>query len=299
MSRRILGAVLASTLLLALSAPAALAGEHSRDPVGCAASLSCTAEEINQMSMTDRLDFLRAMSAGPAEEILPGYQPRWRNIEGVITFFHDNELGKPGSWISYVDAGILEGIQRGIAIASGKGNDDFGNPGSPLWAEYLRALAAGDLAGRAAHDEAWSVAEQAATEHGAYLAVDVHGVEPSRAEQRFYYFSELYRWMMRNRPDAVDILSPSVEPGERRAWQHFVDWFTDVTIDTPAYRGSEMAYGYATFDVSGGTSGLLVLFRAYLEEQWDRQPNVQSGAIGRTEDAPLLPALGTSATLIP
>ncbi|MBA0124479.1 hypothetical protein H0B56_02870 [Haloechinothrix sp. YIM 98757] len=275
-SRRVGALAAMVSLVLPLIAPAPAAGVAARGPDECAATLDCTAEEINLMSMPERAEFVRDMSEGPAAELLPGYQPRWRNIEGVIAFFDDYSLGEPGSWISYVDAGIVEGIERGIALALGEGTDDFGNPGSVLWAEYLTRLADGELEGRAAHDEAWSVAEQAATEHGVHLAEEVHGVEPSGAERRYYTFSEFYRWMMRNRLEAFDILAPPVEPGEREK-QHFVDWFTDVTTPDPSYRGSVMAYEYATLDVPGGTLGALLLFRAYLAEMYEMYTAEQGG----------------------
>ena len=49
-------------------------------------------------------------------------------------------VGKPGKWASYVIAGIVEGIQRGGAIALGTGTSDAGNPGSKLWADFLTKL---------------------------------------------------------------------------------------------------------------------------------------------------------------
>src|SRR4051812_5604422 len=72
----------------------------------CTATLTCTAEAINAMSIPERLAFVRGMSAGPAAELLPGRSSRWRNIEGVLEFFGDHGLGTPGTWVSYVDAGI-------------------------------------------------------------------------------------------------------------------------------------------------------------------------------------------------
>lgn len=64
-------------------------------------------------------------------------------IEGVIVFFMEEGLGAEGSWVSYTDAGIIEGIQRGAAIALGKSTETGGNPGSERWADYFRGQAAG------------------------------------------------------------------------------------------------------------------------------------------------------------
>ncbi|KAA9162127.1 hypothetical protein FPZ12_012900 [Amycolatopsis acidicola] len=242
------------TALLCLGlAPAANA-------VTCANTLSCSAADINRMTMGERLDFVRGLSAGPAAEIAPGYPRRWGNIEGIIEFFTDRGMGATGSWVSYVDAGILEGIERGIAIASGRSTDTFGNPGSQLWASYLLRLGAGELSGRAAHDLAWSQAEQASTEHGVVLAEHVHGLRPSDAEERFYQFSDFYRWMLRSRPAVLDVLAPPTQGGKQLT---FLDWFTDVTNDVPTRKGAALAYDLGQFDAPAGTVDLVAVAAAY------------------------------------
>lgn len=249
--------VLAVLLCLVLAPPA---GAERRGPAGCAATLDCTAADIDLMTMPERLEFVRAMSAGPAAELLPGEAYRWRNIEGIIDFFRDHDMGTPGTWMSYVDAGILEGVERGIALASGRDGGTFGNPGAVLWADYLLGLRDGTLTGRSAHDRAWSLAEQASTEYGVRLAEDVHGIRPTAVEERFFAYSEFYRWTLRNRPALLDPVSPG--PDERQVT--FVDWFTDVTNAIPARRGAELALDMAEFDVSGGTLSMLALFRSYV-----------------------------------
>jgi hypothetical protein len=73
---------------------------------------------------------------------------QWRNIEGVIQFFIDKGLGATGTWVSYTDAGIIEAVQRGGAIALGMSSDDGGNPGAEPWADFMRAMKAGTLGDR-------------------------------------------------------------------------------------------------------------------------------------------------------
>ncbi|WP_245975914.1 hypothetical protein [Amycolatopsis palatopharyngis] len=265
--RAAVAALLTTALCLTLSPAVVLAQEH-RGPADCAAALDCTAADIDLMSMDERLAFVRAMSSGPAAEIVPGYLPRWRNIEGIITFFRDREMGAPGTWVSHVDAGIVEGIERGIALALGRAGGTFGNPGSQLWADYLTALRDGDLRARSTHDRAWSVAEQASTEHGVLLAERVHGVSPTGVEQRFFAYSEFYRWMLRNRPAPLDLVAPPVGPGEQPQIA-FHDWFTDVTNATPSYRGAVLAYDLAEFDAPGGALSLVALMHAYARELAD------------------------------
>lgn len=254
--------LIVAVLLVGLATPAVAAPD-------CKSTLDCTVDEINEMSMPERLEFVRDMQSGPAAAL--GATHRWRNIEGVITFFVDHDLGAPGTWVSYVDAGIVEGIQRGIAIALGWSTDTGGNPGSAKWASYLTRLSTGQLTTRAAHDRAWGEAEQASTEHGNALA-EAHGVPATAAEWRFYQFSELYRWALRNRPFALDLLAvygPFIHPDLARARVPFYDWFTDVSESAPSYKGCELAYGFAQLHPIAGVLGMAGLFLSYVRELFE------------------------------
>lgn len=93
--------------------------------------------------MDTRLEFVRYMQAVHFGKLNSANQ--FRPIEGVITFFIDENLGSPGSWVSYVDAGIVEAIQRGGAIALDLGTFDGGNPGSPKWNTFLTEMKNGEL----------------------------------------------------------------------------------------------------------------------------------------------------------
>jgi hypothetical protein len=257
---------LVAALLVGLATPVAAAP-------ACTSTLDCTLDEINEMSMPDRLEFVRDMQSGPAAAL--GATDRWRNIEGVITFFVDRQEkgdgevgGTPDTWVSYVDAGIVEGIQRGIAIALGWSADTGGNPGSAKWASYLTRLAGGQLTTRAAHDRAWGEAEQASTEYGNAMA-EARGVPATAAEWRFYQFSEMYRWALRNRPFALDLLAfygPLIHPDLARARVPFYDWFTDVSESAPSYKGCELAYGFGQLHPIAGVVGVAGLFLAYVRE---------------------------------
>ena len=241
-----------------------------RTPAQCAASLDCTAAEIDRMGMAERLEFLRLVQSGPAAGL--GAADRWRNIEGVILFFRDHGLGAPGTWISHVDAGILEGIERGVAIALGRSTDGFGNPGSARWAEYLTRLHRGELTARNSHDRAWSEAEQASTEHGVQVAEQVHGLRATAVERRFFLFSEFYRWALRNRPVVLDLLlvyAALFNPVLALKRVPFVDWLTDVRETTPSRKGSEIAYAYAQLDPVNGAFSTLDLLLAYIPELFE------------------------------
>ncbi|MFE9750453.1 hypothetical protein ACFYOT_36585 [Saccharothrix saharensis] len=241
-----------------------------RSPGECATSLDCTAAEIDRMTVAQRLEFLRLVQSGPAAGL--GAPDRWRNIEGVLAFFHDHGLGTPGTWISHVDAAILEGIERGVALALGRSTDGFGNPGSARWAAYLTRLHRGELTVRNEHDRAWSEAEQASTEHGVAMAERLHGLRPTAVERRFFLFSEFYRWSLRNRPVVLDLLlvyGALLNPVLILRRVPFVDWLTDVRESTPSRKGSEMAYAYAQLDPVNGAFSTVDLLFAYIPELFE------------------------------
>jgi len=96
--------------------------------------------------MQERLDYVQFMQSeffGPLNA-----NNQFRPIEGVITFFVNNDLGHPDSWISYVDTGIIEAIQNGGAIALGISTNTGGNPGSIKWAGFFETMQAGGYGSR-------------------------------------------------------------------------------------------------------------------------------------------------------
>jgi hypothetical protein len=259
--------VLALVAALSVPVPAMAVG---RSPAECAASLDCTAAEIDRMSVGERLEFLRLVQSGPAAAL--GAADRWRNIEGVLAFFLDHGLGTPGTWVSHVDAAILEGVERGVALALGRSTDGFGNPGSARWADYLTRLHRGELTVRNVHDRAWSEAEQASTEHGVAVAEQRHGLRPTAVERRFFLFSEFYRWTLRNRPVVLDLLlvyAAVLNPVLVLRRVPFLDWLTDVRESAPSRKGAEMAYAYAQLDPVDGAFGTLDLLLAYIPELFE------------------------------
>lgn len=103
----------------------------------CWAALKCSFHQIEDMSLSTRLSYVQYMEA----RFVPLHAGnQFRAIEGVIEFFISKGLGGPGTWVSYVDAGIVEAIQRGGAIALGIGKSTGGNPGTALWADFLTKM---------------------------------------------------------------------------------------------------------------------------------------------------------------
>lgn len=112
----------------------------------CWKTLSCSFATIEKSSMASRLRYVRYMQAKKFGPLKAGNQ--FRAIEAVIDFFIKKKVGQPGTWISYVDAGIVEGIQRGAAISLGTSKATGGNPGSQLWADFFNRLKSGGLNNR-------------------------------------------------------------------------------------------------------------------------------------------------------
>ena len=160
----------------------------------CWETLSCTFAQIAGASMASRLDSVKYMESHSFGSL--GASDRYRAIEGVITFFGKENLGAPESWVSYVDAGIVEGIERGGAIALGISTADGGNPGTAKWTEYLRRRRDGTLKSRDVRTPAG-----AETEYGARRA-DAKFSRSTR-ERNWFWATQLFRWIMRNRGKAI------------------------------------------------------------------------------------------------
>ena len=117
----------------------------------CRTTLNCTFDEIQTWTMAQRVQYVRDMQAlhfGPLNA-----QNQFRAIEAVIDLFQEKGSGAVWTWVSYVDAGIVEAIQRGGGIALNLHNDDGGNPASRLWLSFFSQMKAGQLADR---DVSWN-----------------------------------------------------------------------------------------------------------------------------------------------
>jgi hypothetical protein len=250
-------------------AQAALNPRQSGWPA-CQDTLSCSFWDIESASMQARLEYMQYMQASHFGEL--NATDRLLAIEGVILFFLSESLGEPGSWVSHVDAGIIEGIQSGAALAlslpvavSAPPADN--NPGITVWASYYDVQRSPDgFLTRQAHDSAWGEAEATSTEWAKVEVADAVAQPPAtRRELNWYEFTKLFRWILRNEDSTILLLRPFVFP-ERNTVQvaltrssiflthadDFVFWLTDTTRVEPALCGSQAAWAVAgtlTFDL--------------------------------------------------
>lgn len=214
-----------------------------RRPAGHARALDATAEDIDQWAMPERTAYLQELREVAAPL---GAGDRWMNLEGVIDFFASRALGAPGTWISRVNAGVLEAIQDGIALALDRTNGNRGNPGAPAWAEYLSLLHAGQLSAPSQHAQMWSIAKEISTETAVQQAEQTHGLRPTAVERDFLALAQAYNWGVRNRP-AIElaIQMASVLDSELDQDKGFLDWFMDVGDPDAARIGCEIAWDVA------------------------------------------------------
>ena len=123
-----------------------LSVEKRADPnPACWASLSCSFEQIEASDLNSRLRYVRYMQSSQFGPLKAGN--KFRNVEAVIDWFIGQKV-KTKTWVSYVDAGIVHGIQTGAAIALGKSKPTGNRDGTQLWATYFNKLKAGQLGNR-------------------------------------------------------------------------------------------------------------------------------------------------------
>ncbi|MFD0855249.1 hypothetical protein ACFQ07_23620, partial [Actinomadura adrarensis] len=190
----------------------------------CAVRLTCDLDEFDRMTMAERLRVVQAMQRGPAKRFERDFA-RWNAIEAVIELFMANGLGEPGTWAGRIDAGILEAIMRGLALALGLSDDTYGNPGSRLWERYLLQLGSGRFRDKAEHNVAWSMAEDTATE----WTVRTTPMVPTLPETTLYTASEAYRTALANEPTTMLVLRTIGQPWLTNCY----NWLTDVTNRKP------------------------------------------------------------------
>ncbi|GAB2709413.1 hypothetical protein [Nocardia thraciensis] len=210
------------------------------------APLDATAHDIDLMSMADRVELLRALGDHARGF---GAADAWRRLEGVVTFFAAADLGAPGSWLSRVNATLVEAVGRGTAVAADPEADDHGNPGARAWADYLLLFGGVVPVEPNAAAAAWSWARRVSVDAGTRWARQC-GAEPTAAEQRFLTIADVANLAVVHRPvldlavTYAGLLDPSlagIDPG-------IVDRLCDPADADTTRRGCQIAYTAALLE---------------------------------------------------
>ncbi|MBO0882501.1 MAG: hypothetical protein J2P17_19645 [Mycobacterium sp.] len=238
-----------------------------RTPESCAEFLNCTVADFDHMSIADRDKFYQEFKQRWALRL--GAPGGWENIKGVLQFFQDNNLGQSGSWVSWVDASILNGLETGAAMSEGLTTSDGGNTGAEKWETYLNHMREGDFY-KDIYDQrkAWSEAEQAATDYGVSSAAK-KGLHASFTEEFFWQPSQAYRWTLRNLKGVeigADIASGS--PLATPVIHGLIDWATDPTNSELTHDGADFAYGTGEW-VEGNTKANVGFYTGNPGLLWD------------------------------
>lgn len=158
------------------------------------------------------------------------------NIEGVLHFFGDQGQGKPGDWVSWVDATILFGFERGAAgvlpnLPANAGLDSQDPTGIANWTSYFKYMkSARDhnvTPSPATEYRLWANGEEPST-HTGYDIAAAHGQTESVPEYMFANLgAEGYRQIMLNFGAISKVVGALVNP------QNY----------GPTYYGGNVAYG--------------------------------------------------------
>lgn len=223
---------LAASVVLAVPLLAAPPTQAAAPPSAerCAAQLNCTRADFNTLSAAERVIFVRRLQTRAAV-FEPGFR-RWAAIIGVMSAHRDHGLNRPNTWVAILNSNLLEGLERGVAVALDPRADTYRNPSAPTWARYLKTLRSNGFADQTGHDLMWSDGEQQALDHGDKVAKNIHHVQPTPPELRFKALTDLFRWSMRNEAAVQTTVGPLMPV----YW-----WLVDVRNETPVRVATSIA----------------------------------------------------------
>ncbi|KAI5307472.1 hypothetical protein KEM55_008200 [Ascosphaera atra] len=183
------------------------------------------------MAMQDRLSFLKYMVVNKLTVLDAADQAG--AVKGLMNFMIGKKLARTKTFLSCINAAVLESLQRGAAMALGVSKDTGGNPGTIKWAEFFHKYQKGLLKTRDDHDLAWAMAEQRAVDYGVLLADTLPGIErPTNRMLRFVKLSWLYRSIMMYRRTIIWFMRLSfafTNPSVAFASEEIINWLTDVS----------------------------------------------------------------------
>lgn len=140
------------------------------------------------MSIADRLRWIQQLMNQGMEGKLANW---FNNIMGIIQSYQDFDLAHSGSWLSNVNAGILQGIQDGYALWGETAYYSSLNPGGEAWKIFFTALEDPQTTD-ATLLRLWGVAEETSTNFGVGMATNKN-LLPNAPEAWFLGISKVYR----------------------------------------------------------------------------------------------------------
>ncbi|KAJ9142346.1 hypothetical protein NKR23_g7272 [Pleurostoma richardsiae] len=226
---------------------------------GCQINLTCDFAAIQSAPSNERQLYLIYLESYQLTKL--DVSDQFRALEGVHQFFLDQGLSTPGTWTSYTEAANLEAIQRAAATLLGYDSSTGGNPGTDQWVNFITTMSNGGYSTQQAHDKAWSLAEQAGSEHGITLATAA-GITAAGRVQRWDTFYRLWRAIMQDHNligtgFGLNYLGQGIlRSGYTKA--DFNAWFFNVSNPDPLYCYTTSAYGVAQL-FSASTTPLAIL----------------------------------------
>jgi RHS repeat-associated protein len=167
------------------------AGGTTNNPFNDAGEIihfDCTFDDFESLSIAVRLRWIQQMMS----QGMGGKLANWfNNIAGIIQSYQDFDLAHSGSWLSNVNAGILQGIQDGYALWSGTAYYSSLNPGGEAWKVFFTEQ------NKFEPNETdlirlWGVAEETSTNFGVGMAT-YKNILPNITETWFLGISKVYR----------------------------------------------------------------------------------------------------------
>ncbi len=289
-TRAISGAV---TALSPITASVAVLGP---DPAAYfATNLNATVTEINEMTIAQRVAFVKNFEDGWGARF--GSQKMFTNIEGVLHLFADEGAGKPGDWVSWVDATILFGFERGMATTIGRPalpgpQEDPG--GVAAWKDYfvyMQGVGEGRVPLSTEEQyRLWALGEEAST-HTGYSIAGTHGQRENVPDYLFANLgAEAYRQAMLNLGTAKKgasvlgflggaPLGPLGTIGGAYLGPKILSEILNPQNSGPTYYGGHVAYGFGqTIQGTGQVADGII--HADGGEIWSGLTNDFNGTVG-------------------
>lgn len=224
-------------------------------------ALDCAFDDFEGMTVLERRQWLSNFESEFGDDY--NFTSWFNAIDGILHFADDLDLISDQSWFSIVDAGILEGIQNGLAIVRNRATGLL-NPGSQLWARFFDGRLSG--ADDATSRTLWGRAEQSATNFG-LLQTDLRDIDAPLGGETFASVGNIYRGLLTLSDPVQDAASKAAEVScwigpLRGPWcddyadrvEDVVDGAYDLVVDP---RNETLTY-----------TGAHALWRAGMLEEW-------------------------------